>query len=174
MPSLLNKLIHQETAKLFGEASNAIFVAYDGFDQPMAKDLRSVAKQAGGRAFLLKNSIAMRVLSENGIKNPEKLFSGATLAIVGSDAVAIAKAASTFYKKHEKGALCGGIVEGDVLNAAQVEVLSKLPSREALLGQLASVLAAPLRGIACVLNANLQGLVSALDAVRSKKEQETT
>ena len=54
--------------------------------------------------------------------------------------------------------------EGEILQADQLEAMSKLPSKEQLQGQLVGVLAAPLRGLASTLNGNISGLINVLNA----------
>ncbi len=106
------------------------------------------------------------------VEGAEALFQGPTLVLLGKDPAAVSKAAIKFHKKTDKGAPTGGWVEGRVVGAEDVKKLSALPSREVLLGQVASVVAAPLAGFARVLNANICNLAYALEAVRGKKEKE--
>jgi large subunit ribosomal protein L10 len=119
----------------------------------------------------LKNSIAEKVLSKNGCE-VSHLLKGSVLALMGNDPVALAKAAADFNKAKKKGNLLGGVLDGSVLSAEQALALSKLPSRDQLIAQTCGVIAAPLRGLVTVLNANISGFARALDAIRVKKEQE--
>jgi len=75
-------------------------------------------------------------------------------------------------KKFKKGEILGGVVDGAVVSADEVKALSKLPSKDALVGMFVNVVAAPLRGLVTVLNGNIRGLALALNAVKEKKEQE--
>jgi len=102
----------------------------------------------------------------------ESLFDGPVVAILGSDPVGSAKAAAGFVKSNKKGEILGGIVDGTVVSADDVKALSKLPSREALLGQVVGVMAAPLTGLVTVLDANIKGCAVALNAIKEKKEKE--
>ena len=64
-----------------------------------------------------------------------------------------------------------GILEGKVVEAAEIKALSNLPSREVLVAQVLGGLQAPLYGFAFVLKANLSGLVRALDAIREQRKR---
>ena len=75
-------------------------------------------------------------------------------------------------KSNKKGEVLGAIVDGDIISSDDVKALSKLPSREALLGQVVGLMAAPLTGLVTVLDANIKGLVVALNAIKEKKEKE--
>ncbi|MNY67947.1 50S ribosomal protein L10 [compost metagenome] len=58
-----------------------------------------------------------------------------------------------FAKKNDKLQIKGGVVEGRVVNAAQLKALADLPSREGLLSMLLSVLQAPMRNFALAVKA---------------------
>lgn len=67
-----------------------------------------------------------------------------------------------------------GIVDGQVIDAAAVDALASLPSREELLAKLVGSMQAPISGFVNVLQGNIRNMVYVLDAVRAKKaEQET-
>jgi large subunit ribosomal protein L10 len=66
----------------------------------------------------------------------------------------------------------GGMLGTQAIDAAALQRLATLPSREVLLGKVAGGMAAPLSGMAGVLAANLRNLVGVLHAVADKKQQE--
>ena len=65
--------------------------------------------------------------------------------------------------------LLGGVLGQQVMNAAEVKALAKIPSKEQLLGQLVGTLNAPISGFVNVLAGNLRGLVNVLNAVKEQK-----
>ena len=62
-----------------------------------------------------------------------------------------------------------GFVEGEVVDAAAVSELAKMPPKEVLVAKALGGLNAPISGFVCVLNANLRGLVVALNAIAEKQ-----
>ena len=62
-----------------------------------------------------------------------------------------------------------GFVEGKVIDAAGVSDLAKMPPKEVLVAKVLGGLNAPISGFANVLNANLRGLVVALNAIAEKQ-----
>ena len=84
----------------------------------------------------------------------------------------VSKAAANFEKKEQKGAALGGLVDGALVTAADVKALSKLPSKEALVGMFVNVVATPLRGLVTVMGGNLRGLAQVLNAIKENKEKE--
>ena len=65
-----------------------------------------------------------------------------------------------------------GIVDGAVINAAEVNALASLPSREVLLAKLLGSMKSPISGTVGVLSGVIRNAVYVLDAVRQKKEKE--
>lgn len=72
--------------------------------------------------------------------------------------------------KSEAVAIKAGVLDGKVIDPKAVKALADLPSKEQLLGMVASALLAPITGLACALNGNIQNLAYALEAVRKQKE----
>ena len=98
------------------------------------------------------------------------------LAYSTEDAVAPAKILKEFIKETKTEALTVkvGICDGQVIDAAGVEALANLPSREELLAKLVGSMQAPISGLVNVLQGNIRNMVYVLDAVRAKKaEQES-
>ena len=171
MPSLLNQLIYKETRKAFEESEALIFIDYNTFNQEDAINIRAAAVEAGGTARVVKNSIATLVLKDLGHEACADFMKGPALALIGNDPVSLAKAAADFEKKTKKGAALGGLVDGNVIAAADVKALSKLPSKEVLVGMFVNIVAAPLRGLVTVLSGNQRGLVQVLNAIKEQKEK---
>lgn len=69
-----------------------------------------------------------------------------------------------FVKGGADAEFLGGVLEGVMLNAAEVERLALLPPLEVLRGQLVGVLAAPVRGLLGVFQGVLRGLPAVLHA----------
>ena len=98
------------------------------------------------------------------------------IAYSAEDTVAPAKILKDFIKETKTEALTvkAGIADGQVIDAAAVEALASLPSREELLAKLVGSMQAPISGLVNVLQGNIRNMVYVLDAVRAKKaEQES-
>ena len=65
----------------------------------------------------------------------------------------------------------GGILNGTVVTAGQLERLADLPPAEQLLAQVVGTLAMPMRNMLGVLTAVPRNLVNALDQIRKQKEE---
>jgi len=162
--------VEELTAKL-QESVAGVVVDYKGISVENDTKLRRELRAAGVEYAVIKNSILRRACEKSGFEALENVLVGTTaIAISKDDAVAAAKILSK-YAADSKGAFTvkAGFVEGRVISASEVDALAKLPSREELVAKALGGLNAPISGFVHVLNANLRGLVVALNAISEKK-----
>jgi large subunit ribosomal protein L10 len=74
-----------------------------------------------------------------------------------------------YSEKNEKFKVKSGIVEGRLFTFDELKALSKLPSRNVLLGMMAGTLQAPMSKLAGSLHATVAQFAYALEAVKNKK-----
>ena len=84
--------------------------------------------------------------------------------------VSAAKVSVDFAKEHESLQIKAGIVDGKIIDKAEVKRLAELPSKEVLVAQVLGGLQGPIRGLATVLSGNISGLARALNQIREQKE----
>jgi large subunit ribosomal protein L10 len=154
------------------ESSQAIFaVDYRGISVPQAAELRSKLRDASASFRVVKNSLTERAADQVGAESLKELLSGPTaLTFVRGDAALAAKAIADYARATQLLPFKGGLMDGGVLDAGQIVAISRLPSREALYGQLVGVVASPVSGLVRTLGALVGGLAVALGQVREKKE----
>lgn len=110
---------------------------------------------------------------EAGVEGLLDVLVGPTaIAFCEDDPVAPAKLINDFAGEHKALEIKAGVVEGKVLDVAGVKELAELPPREVLVAKVLGGLNAPISGFANVLNANLKGLVVALNAIAEQKGAE--
>jgi large subunit ribosomal protein L10 len=156
------------------DESNAIFaVDYRGISVSQAAELRSNLRDADALFKVVKNSLTERAADQVGAHALKDYLTGPTaLTFVRGDIAVAAKALADYGRAIQLLPVKGGLMEGAVLDVEQIRTLSRLPSREALYGQLAGVVASPVSGLVRTLNALISGLAVALGGVREKKESE--
>ena len=146
---------------------------FKGLNVAEVTELRSQLRNANVSMKVVKNTLAKRALAEAGLTGVEEFLSGPTSIVWSAeDAVTPAKVLIEFLKKHDKGAIKAGMVDGLVVKDADIERLSKLPGRQELYAQVASVLNAPIVKFACTLNAVPSKFVRTVDALKKKREEE--
>ena len=83
----------------------------------------------------------------------EDLLHGTNAFAFGyEDAVTPAKVLKEFAKKAKKGEIKGGIIEGEFMDAANVNAIADLPSRDVLIARLLGSMMSPISGLAIVLD----------------------
>ncbi len=97
---------------------------------------------------VVKNSLFALAMDRYGAGDLRSLLDGPVAVITAENPVAAAKAAREAAQTYEALKLRGGFVDGAVLEAAAIEKLADIPSREVLLSQIAGALLQPLRRLA--------------------------
>lgn len=111
----------------------------------------------------LKNSLARRVFTDMGLEGLSKYLEGPSVAVWGGAGVAeLAKEISDQVKKLKKPEIKGGAVDGVVIDPTQVEDITKLPSREALIARVISMALSPAQRVVSLANAPVGGVMSQL------------
>jgi large subunit ribosomal protein L10 len=152
--------------------SDAVFaVDYRGISVSQAAELRTKLREADATFQVVKNSLTERAADQVGAESLKSLLSGPTaLTFVRGDAAMAAKAIADQARATQLLPFKGGLMDGDVLDAEQIRAISRLPSREALYGQLVGIVASPISGLVRTLGGLVGGLAVALGQVREKKE----
>lgn len=146
----------------FEKAAAVVVVDYRGLTVAQVTDLRKQLRDADIEMHVLKNTMLRRAAVAAGLEGMDDIFKGPTaVAFSNEEVVAPAKIIADFAKTANALEIKGGVVEGKVANADQINELAKLPSREGLLSMLLSVLQAPVRNTAL-----------AVKAVAEKKEED--
>jgi len=169
----LKKAKVKELADKIREAKSFVLADYRGLTVEQDTQLRREMRQAGVEYTVVKNSIIRFAAHETGYEALDKYLEGPTaLAISLNDPVAPSKLLTKFAKQYEKLEIKAGVVEGKIVDIDGIKSIASLPSREELVAKVVGGLSGPLYGIVNVLNANIRGLVVALNAVAEKKQAE--
>ena len=153
----------EEISKKIANAQSVIVFDYRGLNAEEVTNLRSDMRKAGVEYVVLKNHIVSRAARAAGIDDSfHTMLKGPNAFAFGhEDPVAPAKVLKDAIKKYKKCEIMGGIINGTVSDAAAVNTLADLPSREVLLARLVGSIHAP-----------VANLVYALEAIRKQKAGE--
>src|SRR6516165_7727519 len=133
---------------------SVLIVDLKGLDAITEHQFRRNLRKKSIKIRALKNSLARRVFSDIGLDGLSQFLSGPSVAVWGGDGVAeLAKEVSKQVKTLKKPEIKGGAVDGVVIGPAQVEDITKLPSREALIARAVGLALSPAQRIVALANA---------------------
>lgn len=159
-----------EIQEKLSSSQSVILADYRGLNVQEATELRKKLREVGVEFKVAKNTLTKLAAKNAAIEGLDDLLEGPiALAFGYDDPVAPAKVLAEFAKDHQNLELKGGVLEGKVIDLNMVNSLAKLPSKEALLAQVAGLLQAPIRNLVNVLSAPLRNTVYVLEAVRKKQ-----
>ncbi|KKT72365.1 MAG: 50S ribosomal protein L10 [Candidatus Collierbacteria bacterium GW2011_GWB1_44_6] len=165
--------IHQlaEIVKNLTDSKAVILTEYAGLTVSEQNMLRAEADKMGGVFLVTKNNLMRLALEEKSkdlAKDLHDSLQGPTAVLFSPDAVAAAKIVAKFAEDHDKLKIKTGIMDDKIITIADIQALSKLPSREQLLASLLAQLQAPAQALVRQLQAPMQNFVYGLEALRAK------
>lgn len=139
-----------------------VLVDYRGITVADDTKLRRELRKAGVHYAVIKNNIMRRAAESTGFSALAESMTGTTaFALSEEDPVAAAKILHKFAEDSKgKFTIKAGFMEKEVLDAAGVERVAKLPGKTELLTMLCMA-----------LNGNIRGLAVALNAVAEKQSE---
>ena len=161
-----------ELNDLFNRAKFSAVADYCGLTVADLEKIRRNLREASSEIRIAKNTLLRRAVADTSCESLIDDFIGTT-AIVTSydDPVAPAKVLAKCAEDYKKFQLRSAVLEGEKITVDDMIALSKLPSKEVLLGQLLSVMNGVPTAFVRVLSAVPQNLLYGLQAIKDQKEQ---
>ena len=163
------KIVAELKAQL-EKAVSGVLVDYKGITVADDTKLRKELREAGVDYSVKKNTLVKLAAEQAGLGELSQVLTGTTaIAVSENDLVAPAKILSAFAGKNDAFKVKAGFIEGKIVGPEEILTLAKLPPKEVLIAKVLGGFNAPISGFANVLNANLTGLVVALNAIAEKQ-----
>jgi len=159
--------------ELLERFSAIIAVNYAGMRVIQLQAMRKRLRDADATVLVARNTLMAIAADQAGQPGLKELLGGqlAFIFVASDGAAPVAKALLSAIKDEDLSAeVIGGVLDGAVMNRAQIERLSKLPPRDALVAQLLGLFNAPARNLATSLNGIIGGFAVALGAVAKQKQ----
>ncbi len=164
-----------ELNEKFSRAKSVYVADYRGLDVAAADDLRKRIRREGAGDFeyrVAKNAVLRRAVADLDVAGLASHFEGPTaVAISFSDPVGLAKILSDFAKDHEVFELKGGVVDGEIIDTAQIAALAKLPSMDGLRGMIIGLLQASATKLVRLIVEPGTQLARLVEARRAQQEE---
>lgn len=159
-----------ELKELFGELQLLVLTKYSGLDVASMVELRSELRKVDGGYRVVKNTLAKLANAGTEREALDPHFTGPIgVAFAKDDPAATAKVLTTFVRSHPKMEIRAGILAGgQILDAAAVDALGKLPGRDQLRAMLLGALVGVPRNFLSVCTAAQRSLVGVLAARRKQ------
>ena len=159
------KYIIDELFERVNSSPYVLVVDYTGMTVPEFDELRNRLTENGSECHVAKNTYMRKALENAELPDISEHLLGQTAFVTGeSDVCAAAKTVKNFVKEFKKPEIKTGILDGDILDVAQVNALADLPSREVLLATLLGTINAPATALARVLNEPASSLARVIKA----------
>ena len=161
-----------ELNESFSRAKFSVVADYCGLTVSDLEKIRRDLRQSSSEIRIAKNTLLRRAVTDTSCESLTDDFTGTTAIVMSyDDPVAPAKVLAKCAETYDKFQLRSAVLEGEKITIDDLVALSKLPSKEVLLGQLLSVMNGVPTAFVRVLSAVPQNLLYGLQAVKDQKEQ---
>ena len=165
-------------------ADVVLLTDFQGLTVTEINELRQQLRDADIQYKVCKNRLVRVVAHELGIMGLDDHLVGPTALATSDDPAACSKILKEFADEHEHLRIKGGLLGKTVIDAAGVDALINMPSKEQLIAQAVGGIKAPLSGLVSVLhngspvtgfvnvlNGTVRQLSTALQAVADQKKE---
>ena len=146
------------------ESSLVVVSHQTGLTVAQVSDLRRKMREAGAQFRVAKNTLARLAVAGTENEGITPLLSGPTTLAYSKDPVAAAKISVKFANDNDKFNVIGGILNGKLLDAKDIETLSKLPSIDELRAKIIGIISTPATRVAGVVQASAGQLARVFSA----------
>ena len=158
------QLLLDEIKDQIEKSGSFITLQYTKVPANTANNFRREIAKVGGSFEVVKKRLFIKVLDTMGLKCDVSSLPGHVgLVFAPQDAIETTKAIVSFSKSNENSfALIGGRVDGQLIDAKDVERLSKLPAKDQMRAELLGLFEAPMAQTLSVMDALVSSVVYCL------------
>ncbi|MCG8325200.1 MAG: 50S ribosomal protein L10 [Thiotrichales bacterium] len=139
------KVIVEEVAEIAAKAPTAIAAEYSGLTVAEMTELRKTAREAGIYLKVVRNTLARMALADTQFECMRESLTGPLLlAFSNEEPGSAAKVIRDFSKDNEKLVVKLVSIDGQLLNAGDIDRLASMPSLDEARAMLLGLLQAPM------------------------------
>lgn len=151
--------------EMLEQTPNAVYADYTGLDVSAMTALRRALGEQDSTLRVVKNRFMRIALDSLKLPAADDCLTGPTvIATLGAEPGAACKVLVD-VRRDSPLVIKGALVDGQILDTAQVEALADLPPRDQLYAMLLAAMNGPIRSMAGVLQGVIRKLVGTLQAV---------
>jgi large subunit ribosomal protein L10 len=156
----MSKAIWQEKQVIIDEikaklenAEAAVVIDYMGITVEEANSMRKQLREADVDYTVYKNTLVKRAIEGTKFEGLADALAGpSALAISQTDATAPARVLNKVMKEFKKMEFKAGVIEGELFDAAGVQAIADIPSRDELIAKFMGSIQSPIANFARVIN----------------------
>ena len=137
------EIVVTELSQIFSDSGVVVVAHYSGLTVSDMSDLRNRMRNSDSRVRVAKNRLSKIALEGKPNSGLIDFLQGPTVLLYSEDPVSAAKVAVNFSEENEKLSIIGGSLGEEILNLDGIKNLSKMPSREELISNIAGCIGAP-------------------------------
>ena len=149
------KQVVADLAELIKASASGVVVNYQGITVENDTALRKALREAGVKYVVMKNTLTGRACDMCGYSDMKQYLSGMTAIAISSpeDPIAPAKILKEYADKIDSFQILAGYCDGEVIDAAGVNSLAEIPSKEVLLAKFLGSIKSPIYNFAYAIQA---------------------
>jgi large subunit ribosomal protein L7/L12 len=163
-----------ELHEKFLRAKLAVMTECSGLPVNHVTELRKQLRGANAEFRVVKNTMAARAVDGTTLVEAKPYFKGPMALLIGyDDPVLPTKILRDFIKaekREEKIKIAVGVLDGKLVQPAQIVAVASLPAKPVLLAMLLATMQGPVRGLVYTLNGVLGQFVRVLAAIQGTKK----
>src|SRR5919204_4005256 len=149
--------------KDLSEVKNLFVAQFQGMTVAQDAELRQKVRDAKSKYRVVKNTLAKKAAEGTAAEGVAKSFDGSTaIAYNANDPVSLAKALTAYAKANPLFVFKAGVVEGRVINLADIASVAAMPSKEELIAKLLFLINSPAQRLVVALNGVARNLAVVL------------
>ena len=157
--------------KDFEGVSNAYLMDFKGMTVGEDAQLREAVAKARITYRVVKNTLARLAVEGTPLEPIRDQFVGTTaIAVTPDDPVSAAKVLSDFAKDHAKFVFKAGIVDGRVIDVADIAKLATMPSKEELISKMMFLINSGAQRLATVTSGVARNLTIVVNEAKAKEQ----
>ena len=149
------KQVVADLAEQIKTSAAGVVVNYQGIPVENDTALRKALREAGVKYVVMKNTLTGRACDLCGYSDIKQYLNGMTAIAISSpeDPIAPAKILKEYANKIESFQILAGYCDGEVIDAAGVNNLATIPSKEVLIAKFLGSIKSPIYNFAYALQA---------------------